>query len=147
MRDYCQMEPKNKLKWDLKQNSCIFIQENAFENVVWEMEATLSMSYSNGFMALCEGIPPVFAGYPSLRANAAENISIAWRFHVWSFIHRLYWRCWYSTSNFSNLKYCHRFYAPAFCVKLSNWRLRFICIFSKRWVLSSTGGCMRSCWN
>ena len=33
---------RNKLKWNLNQNSYIFIQENAFENVVWEMAAILS---------------------------------------------------------------------------------------------------------
>ena len=32
----------NKLQWNLKQNSYIFIQENAFENVVWKMAAILS---------------------------------------------------------------------------------------------------------
>ena len=32
----------NKLKWNLNQNSYIFIQENAFENVVWRMAAILS---------------------------------------------------------------------------------------------------------
>ena len=29
----------NKLQWNLNRNSCIFIQENAFENVVWKMAA------------------------------------------------------------------------------------------------------------
>ena len=32
----------NKLQWNLNQNSYIFIQENAFENVVWKMAAILS---------------------------------------------------------------------------------------------------------
>ena len=32
----------NKLQWNLKRNSYIFIQENAFENVVCEMAAILS---------------------------------------------------------------------------------------------------------
>ena len=32
----------NKLQWNLKQNSYIFIQENAFENVVCEMVAISS---------------------------------------------------------------------------------------------------------
>ena len=30
---------RNKLQWNFKQNSYIFIQENAFENVVWKMAA------------------------------------------------------------------------------------------------------------
>ena len=33
---------RNKVQWNRKQNSCIFIQENAFENVVWKMAAILS---------------------------------------------------------------------------------------------------------
>ena len=33
---------KNKLYWNFYWNSYIFIQENAFENVVWKMTATLS---------------------------------------------------------------------------------------------------------
>ena len=32
----------NKLQWNLKRNSCIFIQENAFESVVCETAAILS---------------------------------------------------------------------------------------------------------
>ena len=32
----------NKLEWNLNQNLYIFIQENAFENVVWNMAAILS---------------------------------------------------------------------------------------------------------
>ena len=28
---------QNKLQWNLKQNLCILIQENAFEYVVWEL--------------------------------------------------------------------------------------------------------------
>ena len=33
---------RNKLQWNLNRNSSIFIQENAFENVVWKMAAILS---------------------------------------------------------------------------------------------------------
>ena len=32
---------RNKLQWNLKRNSYIFIQDNAFENVVWKMAAIL----------------------------------------------------------------------------------------------------------
>ena len=34
--------PKNKLQWNFNQNSCIFIQENPFEYVVWKMAALSS---------------------------------------------------------------------------------------------------------
>ena len=33
---------RNKLQWNLNRNIYFFIQENAFENVVWKMEAILS---------------------------------------------------------------------------------------------------------
>ena len=33
---------RNKLQWNFNRNSYIFIQENAFENVVWKMAAILS---------------------------------------------------------------------------------------------------------
>ena len=34
---------RNKFQWNLKQNSYIFIQENALENVVWKIAAILSL--------------------------------------------------------------------------------------------------------
>ena len=34
--------PGSKLQWNLNRNSYIFIQESAFENVVWKMAAMLS---------------------------------------------------------------------------------------------------------
>ena len=34
--------PRNKLQWNINQNSYIFIQENPFENVVWKMVAIFS---------------------------------------------------------------------------------------------------------
>ena len=33
---------RNKLQWNLLRNSCIFIRENAFENVIWKIAAILS---------------------------------------------------------------------------------------------------------
>ena len=53
----------NKLQWNFNQNSCIFIQENAFENVVWKMAAILcqpqcvNTGLGNGLMP--EGIKPL----------------------------------------------------------------------------------------
>ena len=35
---------RNKLRWNVNRNSYIFIQENAFQNVVWKMAAILSRS-------------------------------------------------------------------------------------------------------
>ena len=40
----------NKLRWNLNQNSYIFIQQNAFENVVWKMVANLSWPQCDYFV-------------------------------------------------------------------------------------------------
>ena len=42
MMEYFNSTLGNKLQWNLNRNSFIFIQENAFENVVWKMTAILS---------------------------------------------------------------------------------------------------------
>ena len=39
---YCQLDLKNKLKWNFNQNTKIFIHENTSENIVCEMAAILS---------------------------------------------------------------------------------------------------------
>ena len=36
------IRPLGTLQWNLNRNLYIFVQENAFENVVWEMAAILS---------------------------------------------------------------------------------------------------------
>ena len=40
--DIVNWTPRNKLQWNLNQNLYTFIQENAFENVVWKIVAILS---------------------------------------------------------------------------------------------------------
>ena len=42
MLGYCELDPWNKLQWNLNRNLYIFIQETAFENVVWKMASILS---------------------------------------------------------------------------------------------------------
>ena len=42
MLEYSNWTLKNKLQRNLYRNSNIFIQENAFQNVVWKMAAILS---------------------------------------------------------------------------------------------------------
>ena len=38
---YSQLDPKDKIQWNISRNLKIFIQENAFENVIWKMAAIL----------------------------------------------------------------------------------------------------------
>ena len=42
MLGYCQLNPQEQLQWNYNQNTEIFIEENAFENIVCEMAAILS---------------------------------------------------------------------------------------------------------
>ena len=42
MLEYCKLDPWERNSIKFNQNSCIFIQGNAFENVVWKMTAILS---------------------------------------------------------------------------------------------------------
>ena len=46
---------RNKLLWNFNKNSSFLIQENAFENVVWEMAAILFRGrWDNLFLGICE---------------------------------------------------------------------------------------------
>ena len=69
---------------NLNRNLYIFIQEHAFENIVWKMATILSRSQCvKGIceswrydletlsitLALCEGNPPVTSGFPSQRVS------------------------------------------------------------------------------
>ena len=47
---------RNKLKWNVNRNSFIFIQENPFENVVWEMAATLSRPQCIKLISICNDV-------------------------------------------------------------------------------------------
>ena len=42
MLEYFMWTTRNKLQWDFNRNLYIFVQENAFENVVWKMAAISS---------------------------------------------------------------------------------------------------------
>ena len=39
---YCHLVPKELIQWNFNRKSNIFIQENAFESVVWNLAAILS---------------------------------------------------------------------------------------------------------
>ena len=39
MLGYCQLDLRNKLQWNFNQSTKLFIHENAFENIVYEMVA------------------------------------------------------------------------------------------------------------
>ena len=45
---------RNKLQWTLKQHSNIFIQENAFEYVIWKMAAILSRPQCVNQLKICQ---------------------------------------------------------------------------------------------
>ena len=59
---------RNKLHWKPKWNSYIFIQENAFQHVVWKMAAILSQPQC---VKKCKNM---FASYIFVQENAFENV-------------------------------------------------------------------------
>ena len=42
MLGYCQLDPCEQIRWNFNQNTQLFIQENAYENIICEMMAILS---------------------------------------------------------------------------------------------------------
>ena len=76
----------NKLQWNVNRNSCIFIQENAFENVVWKMAAILSRPqcvkclcaafWIEAIIGACNGSSPV--GLRDINLTNADLSSINW---------------------------------------------------------------------
>ena len=66
---------RNKLQWNLNQNSYIFIQENAFDNVLWKMAAILSRPQ-------CVNLTlwPYMLSFPSLYYMMLQG------YHLWLFI-------------------------------------------------------------
>ena len=63
---------RNNLHGNLNQNSCVFIHENAFENVVWKMVAILSRPQCVNVCVLSRKCSD-FRGAPIHNAPSAEN--------------------------------------------------------------------------
>ena len=82
----------NKFQWNFNLNSNIFIQENAFDNVVWKMVAILSRPQCvNWYLIITDfdilespvallapntGTNTVTSEFPAQMASNAENASI-----------------------------------------------------------------------
>ena len=48
---YCQLDPRNKIQWNINRNSYIFIYKNAFENVSKKFVAiSLSLNVLNNYI-------------------------------------------------------------------------------------------------
>ena len=54
MLENCLLDPGNKLQWNFNQNSNIYVQENAFENVVCKMAPILSLPQHVNKQNICE---------------------------------------------------------------------------------------------
>ena len=67
----------NKLQWNLNRNLYIFIQENAFENVVWKMAAILSRSQCVKVLSLPHSmLCTAQLGGPVLKASGRVQFSL-----------------------------------------------------------------------
>ena len=85
---------------------------------------------------LCEGNPPVNGGLLSQRASNAENVSIRWRHHVSSRIHKYNsdhifgWRFRYAVRP----KNCtHNLHIPVFCYGIVTVYCTHSRLFHQRW--------------
>ena len=70
----------NKLRWNLNCNAYIFIQENAFENVVWKMAAILSLPSSVNADHCHLTVSWQYSGWrveTGLTANLVQQLGIA----------------------------------------------------------------------
>ena len=71
---------RNRILCNFNQNSCIFIQENAFENVVCKMAPILSQSHSVNTMAAHDLVPC------GSRASVTVVIEGNWTFLPWCWL-------------------------------------------------------------
>ena len=74
--EYCQFKLTDKLKWNLQWNSYIFIEENAVENVVCEMVATLSQPQCVNKVLL--------EGFIHLNQNYLNQYSLIFHWILWN---------------------------------------------------------------
>ena len=99
----CCLDPRNKLQWHLNRNSYIFIQENAFENVVWEMAAILSRPQCVNNLALLGGwisVITVGTNFVNMYRLGSWNLTINWKESLdWSWMMMPeFWLCFHSHS-------------------------------------------------
>ena len=62
---------RNKLQWNLNRNKYIFIQQNAFENVVWKLLAILSRPQCVHVLAPCMNQPSQWINW--IGGNSSMN--------------------------------------------------------------------------
>ena len=77
MLEYCQLDPWDKLQRNFNQNSYIFIQESAFENVVWKMAAIFSRP-----QCVNQSLNDYYLS--TLRMGLVEVISLRWWEHMYA---------------------------------------------------------------
>ena len=78
---------RNKLQWNLKRNAYIFIQENAFENVVWKMVAILSgpQCVKSFLLVQCQAFIWINAKLSSIGPLATQFIEFSIKIKPFSF--------------------------------------------------------------
>ena len=95
--------PGNKLQWNFNKNSYIFIEENAFENVVWKMASiflglnVLSLSEAGPWVAVGSGIIFSTPFHADLLSTGTPENNLHWTFNQYK-IKKLYWKI--STVNY-----------------------------------------------
>ena len=127
--------PRNKLQWNINENSNIFIQNNAFENAVCKMTAILSWPQcDNTFMAYVDGL---VQDCSNSIANALELLQSCTKPSMWFLmcvcwsVRDLTWLCicsvWWMLWSVN----CRQRQSPAWL-----WHPNYIQLILMSWVMS-----------
>ena len=88
---------RNKLQWNSNKNTKIFIDENAFENVVWEVAAILSRG---GWVNWRDSKHPRIDSIIRWRSDTRKRLIDNWSWSIPGFLlSRIWWYRWFSTQN------------------------------------------------
>ena len=96
---------RNKLQWNLNQNSYIFIQENAFENFVWQMVAISNNSMCEGnYLAVAVTSPCLLICIGEqdgwhFEDSILKYICVALNIYIYRYHTSLSGNLWYGISN------------------------------------------------
>ena len=76
----------NKFQWNFHQNATIFIQENAFENVVWKMAADVLIETKLGFCSIQNAMHDNQCGlsWQKIQKKGSLFSQSKVTFHVWT---------------------------------------------------------------
>ena len=145
---------RNKFPWNRKRNSFIFVQENPFENVVWEMASILSRpqcvnySFISGtslrvwtiswwrhpletfpaLLASCAGNSPVTGEFPTQRP-VTQSFDVFFDQRLNKRLSKQLWGWWFETPSRPLWRHCNdsSVYRPSSRINPKTWMFPVSC--------------------